>query len=154
MDAVEPFESTCSFYHFKEGDWVNLKQPLHRELHTRRGQIKDVVDGRALVIDERTSAEVSDNISVLNRYTLHELQFNVDTRNLEICEVQGPSLPKSDPVNPLMGQNVIVSCGPLKGLYGRVKDVGTETLTVELEAKVASSNSSRQPIMRNDISIV
>ena len=68
MDAVEPFEPARRFYHFKEGDWVNFKQPSHRELHTRRGHIKDVVDGRALVIDERTSAEVSDNISSLSVY--------------------------------------------------------------------------------------
>ena len=74
--------------------------------------------------------------------------------DLEICEVQGPSLPKSDPVDPLLGQNVVVSCGPLKGLYGWVTEVGSEMLTVELEAKVASSNNSRQPIMRNDVSIV
>ena len=68
MDAVEPFEPARQFYHFKEGDWVNFKQPLHRELHARRGHIKDVVDGRVLVIDERTSAEVSNNTCFQSTY--------------------------------------------------------------------------------------
>jgi transcription elongation factor len=80
--------------------------------------------------------------------------LNVDTRDLDICEVQGPSSRKSDPVDPLVGQNVVVCHGPLKGLYGRVKDVGSDTLTVELEAKVATSKYSRQPLMRNDVKVV
>ena len=86
-----------------------------------------------------------------NEAKVHESQFNIDTRDLEICNVQGPSLPKSDPVHPLVDKNVIIRRGPLKGLYGRVKDVGSVTLTVELEAKVAGSKYSRQPFKWNDI---
>jgi len=68
--------------------------------------------------------------------------------------VQGPSLPKSDPVHPLVNQKVIVSQGPSKGLYGRIKEVGSEALSVELEAKVASSTNSCQPMKWTDLTLV
>ena len=92
---------------------------------------------------------------MFTKYTkVHGLQFNIDTADLEVCEVQGPSLPKSDPVHPLVDRQVIIRRGPLKGLYGRIKDVGTGYLTVELEAKIAGSRSSRQPIKWNDLRLV
>ncbi len=86
-----------------------------------------------------------------NEAKVHESQFNINTRNLEICNVQGPSLLKSDPVHPLVDKNVIIRRGPLKGLYGHVKDVRSVTLTIELEAKVAGSKYLCQPFKWNDI---
>jgi hypothetical protein len=111
------------------------------------------VDTHATVIDERTFTEVSDQC-IPKKTKVHGLQFNIDTRDLEICEVQGPSLPKSDPVHPLVDQKILVSRGPSKGLYGRIKEVGSEVLSVELEAKVASSANSCQPMKWTDVILV
>ena len=154
MDAVEPFEPPHLYYRFKEGVWVSFRQSTDRESLTRRGHVKAVTDTHATVIDEHTFTEVSDPIYSQAKSKLHALQFNIDTRELEICEVQGPSLPKSDPIHPLVDKQVIVKRGPLKGLYGRIKDVGSEVLTVELEAKVAGSRNSRQPIKWTNLRVL
>ena len=153
-DAVEPFEPPRLYYRFKEGDWVSFRQSSDRGSHTRRGHVKAVTDTHATVIDEHTFTEVSESLYSEAKSKLHRLQFNIDTRDLEICEVQGPSLPKSDPIHPLVDKQVVVKRGPLKGLYGRIKDVGSEVLTVELEAKVAGSRNSRQPIKWNDLRVL
>jgi hypothetical protein len=87
MDAVEPFEPTRHFYHFKAGDWVNFKQPMDRKLHTRRGHIKDVVDGRALVIEEHTSAEVSDNTCSQSTYLI---RITVECRHARLGYLRSP----------------------------------------------------------------
>ncbi|KAF8264671.1 hypothetical protein EI94DRAFT_1805484 [Lactarius quietus] len=134
MDGVELFEPACLYYRFKEGDWVRfslLMGPTHW------GVIKDIEGERAVIIDKHTFDE-----------------FTIDKCDLEFCKVQGPSLPKNDPVHPLVNQSVIVSRGPSKGLYGRVKDIGLQILTVELEAKVVSSKDSRQRFKWGDIRIV
>ena len=145
-DAVEPFEPPCLYYRFKEGDWVSFRQSSDHGSHTRRGHVKAVTDTHTTVINEHTFTKVSESLYSKAKSKLHRLQFNINTHNLEICKVQGPSLPKSNPIHPLVDKQVVVKWGPLKGLYGRIKDVGSEVLTVELEAKVTGSRNSCQPI--------
>lgn len=93
-------------------------------------------------------------ICIPKKTKVNSLQFNIDTRDLEICETQGLSLPKNDPVHPLVNQRILVSQGPSKGLYGRIKEVGSEAMSVELEAKVASSTNSCQPMKWTDLTLV
>jgi hypothetical protein len=61
---------------------------------------------------------------------------------------------KSDPIHPLVDKKVLVSQGPSKGLYGCIKDVRSEALSVKLEAKVASSRNSCQPMKWTDLTLV
>lgn len=63
MDAMEIFDPPHRYYHFKEGDWVEFRQPRDPRHRTRRGYVRAVEDTHALVIDEHTLAEVSDVMS-------------------------------------------------------------------------------------------
>ncbi len=65
-------------------------------------------------------------------------------RELEVCSLQGPSLPKSDLVHPLLGKRIIVKHGHRKGYTGRIREVGNMAVTVELDALVAGTNSPYQ----------
>ncbi|KAF8261667.1 hypothetical protein EI94DRAFT_1809926 [Lactarius quietus] len=126
---------------YEEGDWVGFSLLMGP---ARRGVIKDIEGECAVVIDEHTFDE-----------------FTINMCNLEFCEVQGLSLPKNDPVHPLVDQSIIISRGPSKGLYGRVKDVSLQILTVELEAKVVGvmngacdqMKPSARDLCRNDFDV-
>jgi hypothetical protein len=75
-------------------------------------------------------------------------QFEIDLHQLDVCEVQGPSLPKNDPVHPLVGQRVKVIRDHFKGYYALVKDVGSSGVMIELEARVAANSSSPQQTVK------
>ncbi|KAI9431322.1 hypothetical protein H4582DRAFT_2085153 [Lactarius indigo] len=121
-DAAEPYEPPLDFYHAKEGSWVEFNRRKGMDHTKRRGYIRVVEDTHALVIDEHSLEE-----------------FEIETCELEVCSTQGPSLPKNDPVHPLMGQRVTIIRGPLKGLYGNIREVGATAITVEIPALMASS---------------
>ncbi len=65
-------------------------------------------------------------------------------RELEVCSLQGPSLPKSDLVHPLLGKRIIVKHGHRKGYTGCIREVGSMAITVELDTLVAGTNSPYQ----------
>ncbi|KAI9429356.1 hypothetical protein H4582DRAFT_2065376 [Lactarius indigo] len=121
-DMAEPYDPPLDFYRAKEGSWVKFNRRKGMDHAKRRGYIRAVKDTHALVIDEHSLEE-----------------FAIETRELEVCSTQGPSLPKNDPVHPLMGQRVTIIRGPLKGLYGNIREVGATAITVELPALMASS---------------
>jgi hypothetical protein len=75
---------------------------------------------------------------------LHQSQFTIETRELDVCALQGPSLPRGDLIHPLLGHEVIIAKGPSKGYRGRIKYVGCVAVTVELEAWVVGSNLAIQ----------
>lgn len=81
---------------------------------------------------------------ILSTQLTYDLQFKVNKRDLELCSLQGPSLPKSDPVHPLLGKRVSVKHGQRKGYSGSIVDVGSMAVTVELDALIAGSSSARQ----------
>ncbi|KAN0141162.1 hypothetical protein V8E53_000918 [Lactarius tabidus] len=145
VDAVKPFEPLCHYYRFKEGVWVNFCQSMDHGDHTQRGYIKGAMDMHTTIIDECTFTE---------KTKVNSLQFNIDMHDLEICKIQGLSLPKNDPIHPLVNQRILVTRGPSKGLYGCIKEVGSEAMSVKLEAKVASSTNLCQPMKWTDLTLV
>ncbi|KAI9434833.1 hypothetical protein H4582DRAFT_2080504 [Lactarius indigo] len=121
-DTVEPYDPPLDFYRAKEGSWVEFNRQKGMD-HTKRCRyIRVVEDMHALVIDEHSLKE-----------------FEIKTCKLEVCSTQGPSLPKNDPVHPLMGQRVTIIRSPLKGLYSNIREVGATAITVELPALMALS---------------
>jgi hypothetical protein len=93
-------------------------------------------------------------ICISKKTEVQGLQFNINMHDLEICKVQGPSFPKSDPIHLLVNQKIIISWGPLKGLYGCIKQVGSEALSIKLEVKVTSSTNSCQPMKWTNLTLV
>ena len=43
-------------------------------------------------------------------------KFEIDKQELEVAAFQGPSLPASDKVHPLVGRWVAITVGPYRGL--------------------------------------
>lgn len=74
------------------------------------------------------------------RDDLHDSQFKIDLRELDICAMQGPSLPQDEPID-RRAQEVVITKGHYKGYYGRIKDVGREAVTIELEPLMGGSDS-------------
>ena len=71
-------------------------------------------------------------------------KFEIDKQELEVAAFQGPSLPASDKVHPLVGRWVAITVGPYRGYKGVIRDIGNTSATVELSALFASSVSPRQ----------
>jgi hypothetical protein len=93
-------------------------------------------------------------IFIVNKANI-PLQFEIDLQRLDVCEVQGPSLPKNDPVHPLVGQRVQVTRNNFKGYYALVKDVGSSGVILELKARIGSNSSSpQQTVEWRDITVV
>ena len=75
-------------------------------------------------------------------------------REVDVCRVQAPTLPKGEHVHPLVGQRILVISHPqLKGYYAHVKDFGPSGVLVEVEAQI-TQNSGRQYIQPANISIM
>ncbi|KAI9445702.1 hypothetical protein BJY52DRAFT_1194142 [Lactarius psammicola] len=134
VDAVEPYDPPLNFYRVTAGTWVDFNGQRETDPPKRRGYVRDVEGTHALVIDEHTLAE-----------------FKIETRELEVCSIQAPSLPKNNPTHPLVGQRVVVIRGPLKGLYGNISEVGATEITVELSAFVTGASSPFQNLKWPDI---
>jgi hypothetical protein len=69
------------------------------------------------------------------------LQFTIGVHELDVCVLQGPSLPPHDHRHPLLGQEVTISRGPCKGYHGRIKCVDLINVTIELEARLAGGSA-------------
>ncbi|KAI9465095.1 hypothetical protein BJY52DRAFT_1221185 [Lactarius psammicola] len=134
LDAVEPYTPPRRFYQFKEGAWVEFSSQGATDGCKRHGYVKEVNDQYAFVIDEHTLTE-----------------FMVDVRELEVCSIQGPSLPKNDPIHPLLGKRIVVKHGHRKGYSGYIREVGSTALTVELDALVTGTSSPYQLYKWDDL---
>ena len=64
--------------------------------------------------------------------------------DLEVCSVQGPRLPRNDPIHPLIGQRVRVTGGQFKGYDALVKNVASEFVLIEIEGFLVSGGGLRQ----------
>jgi transcription elongation factor len=74
---------------------------------------------------------------------------------LEVSSSQAYSIPPDDRVDPLLGKRVVVTHGPHRGYDGYVRDVGNESVVVELTALIASSTSSpRQNFVRDHLRLM
>ncbi|KAH9162307.1 hypothetical protein EDB89DRAFT_2079838 [Lactarius sanguifluus] len=134
MNAVEPYDPPLNFYQVTVGTWVEFNRQREADQPKRRGYVRVVQGTLAFVIDEHTLEE-----------------FEIETRELEVCSTQGPSLPKNDPVHPLMTQRVTITRGPLKAHRGTIKEVGATAITVELPALMAGASSPMQNLTWADL---
>ena len=75
----------------------------------------------------------------------------VDVRELEVCSIQGPSLPKNDPVHPLLGKRIVIKHGHHKGYSSYIREVGSTALTVELDTLVTGTSSPYQLYKWDDL---
>ena len=73
--------------------------------------------------------------------------------NLEVCSIQGPRLPKNDPVHPLIGHRVRVTRGHFKGYDALVKYVGYDSVMIEIEGHLVSGRG-RQEVEWEDLMAV
>lgn len=75
-------------------------------------------------------------------------------RDVLVASTQGPSLPKKDRVNPLVGQRVMVTNGNFKGYHALVKDVDTSYIRIEVDAKLVGTNAPYAHIKWTDFMVV
>ena len=67
----------------------------------------------------------------------------MDVKDLDVSRVQGPSLPKEDPVHSLVDRRVRVTRGHFKGYNAHVKHVDRAHITVEIEGQLVSGGSAQ-----------
>ncbi|KAH9177216.1 hypothetical protein EDB89DRAFT_1902451 [Lactarius sanguifluus] len=140
IDAVEPYDPPLNFYQVTVGTWVEFNRQREADQPKRRGYVR-VVQGTLAYA----------KASIPRRTNKHEAQFEIETRELEVCSTQGPSLPKNDPVHPLMTRRVTITRGPLKAHRGTIKEVGATAITVELPALMAGASSPMQNLTWADL---
>ena len=63
--------------------------------------------------------------------------------DLDVCAMQGPSLPNKDEIDPRVGASVVVNRGYFKGYRGRITNVGSEAIDVQLEALMVANKPTQ-----------
>ncbi|KAH9980393.1 hypothetical protein BGW80DRAFT_1275581 [Lactifluus volemus] len=128
-DFVEFYDPPLQRSQQRVGTWVEFHADREGQQGKRRGFIKEIDGGIARIVDEHSFRE----------FMINEHQFNV-------CAVQGPSLPRNDPVHPFVDRRVVITRGRFKSYRALIKDVGPSGVIVEPQALLVSRSSPRQLI--------
>ncbi|KAH9982574.1 hypothetical protein BGW80DRAFT_1263871 [Lactifluus volemus] len=126
-DLVEFYDPPLQRSQQRVGTWVEFHADSDGGQGKRRGFIKQMDGGTARVVDEHTFRE-----------------FMINEQQLNVCAIQGPSLPRNDPTHPFVGRRVVITRGAFKSYHGLIKDVGPSGVIVEPQALLVATSSPRQ----------